>query len=51
MATHGSEPRVDVSTDPWTDAEGAGKEQGSAPEPLRQEVLFTPALRGTRPAR
>lgn len=46
MATHGSEPRVDVSTDPWTDAEGAGKEQGSAPEPLRQEVLFTPALRG-----
>ncbi|MFG2896279.1 hypothetical protein ACGFZH_04330 [Streptomyces zaomyceticus] len=46
MATRSSEPRVDVSTDPWTDAEGAGKEQGSAPEPLRQEVLFAPALRG-----
>ncbi|MEV4940623.1 hypothetical protein [Streptomyces zaomyceticus] len=45
MATHSSEPRVDVSTDPWTDAEGPGKEQGSAPEPLRQEALFTPPLR------
>ncbi|MFI6445705.1 hypothetical protein [Kitasatospora sp. NPDC050543] len=40
-----SEPRVDVSTDPWTNAEGAETTQGSAPEPLGQGVLFTPALR------